>query len=195
MNRTRLLVTLGVLASAAGIFGCGGGGDVSVTTQALSQRTVPVAPRPAPTPPSPLGKIGKPVRIAANSPGGRKLTLVVTVTRIRNKLAATPYQRSLLADRWHYAGVSLSIKNLGPSTWSGSPASSSALITNTATQAVLGATAGDCGGPFAQRAEVRPKSRQRGCIVFVLKPGEKPAAYQFAPGFPTAEGVQWNVRR
>jgi len=121
--------------------------------------------------------------------------LRVKVASIRNPLSATPFQRRALPKGSRFVGVRLTLVNAGKSTWTGSPAQASTLLTNKDTQAAKGGVAGQCGGAFATRVEISPDSRQRGCLVFVLDRRERPATFQFSASAPAALAGEWKIPR
>jgi hypothetical protein len=181
---------------------CGSSGtsaEKSTSTRskpAAPPATTPAAPGPVPKPK--LAPLGTTFTLQAGSGSGpnRPTTqLKVRATRLINRINGNFFQRGALQKGNRFVGVRLSLTNVGRIGWSGSPGDLSTLLTSSDTQAAHGNSAGGCGAPFAQKAELSPGERQRGCVVFIVARGDQPKIFQFSPNAPTTPPAEWSAHR
>jgi hypothetical protein len=185
------VVTGGCLLAPAA---CGGseskdkGSSTRSTRSAASTKTA--APLPIPPPPA-FAKLGSAQDVSAvTTGGGPKTTLKVAATRYIRKLRPRFLQAPKLKGS-RYVGVQLTLVNVGQAAWSGSPARAATLITDRDTQAPKVKAVGSCGGPFGAKVELVRGERQRGCLAWILRDGERPGHLQFAPDSPASPPVEW----
>ena len=196
----RCLVTVIAALCALGVASCGSTGDSAKSTSTASKPATPPPTKsaPAPTPKPKLAPLGTTFTVQAGSGSGpnRPTTqLKVRATRLINRINGNFFQRGALQRGNRFVGVQLSLTNVGRGPWSGSPGDLSTLITSTDTQAAHGNSAGSCGAPFAEKAELSPGERQRGCVVFIVGRGEQPKIVQFSPNAPTTPPAEWSAHR
>jgi hypothetical protein len=199
---SRRLTALGLAAAAVALPACGGDDGKSNSTSSTTKSpgtatTKRAAPkRPAAPAARAAVSVGRVQTVTAPAGGGRAPTVLgVKVAAVVDPFSATPFQRKALASKSRFAGVRLTIVNKGKSTWVGAPGAALTAITSRETQAAKGGNAGTCGGTFVARAEIPPGSRQRGCVTFVLRKGERIRTIQFAPGGTGALSAEWTARR
>jgi hypothetical protein len=185
-------------ACVVGLAACGGSDKKSKTSSTKSTgttaRTKTRRPLPVPPPPA-LAKLGSAQDVTARTTGnGPTTVLKVTATGYIPKLQPRFLQAPKLKGQ-RYVGVRMTLVNVGPAAWSGSPARAATLITDHNTQAPKVKAVGSCGGPFGAKVELVRGERQSGCLVWILKSGERPGHLQFAPNSPAAPPVEWSLAK
>jgi hypothetical protein len=186
-----ILATIIAGACALAVVACGSSDSEEKSSSTRSTARPKTAP-PLPVPPPPvLAKLGQAQDVTARTTGnGSKTMLKVTATRYIRKLQPRFLQAPKLKGS-RYVGVRLTLINVGSAAWSGSPAHAATLITDGNTQAPTVKAVGSCGGPFGAKVELVRGERQSGCLVWILKDGERPGHLQFAPDSPATPPVEW----
>jgi len=175
---------------------CGSSDSKDKSSLARSTRSTAndktAAPLPIPPPPA-FAKLGTAQDVsAATTGGGPKTMLKVAATRYIRRLQPRFLQAPKLKGS-RYFGVQLTLVNVGQAAWSGSPARAATLVTDRDTQAPKVKAVGSCGGPFGAKVELVRGERQRGCLVWILRAGERPGHLQFAPDSPASPPVEWTL--
>jgi hypothetical protein len=201
MHRLRGLVAIvGFGFAAAAVVACGSSNEEPKST-ASTASTPKTSSSQAPTRSAPPTPVQRPARIrriesvqASSAPNRPKTTLKVKVARLVKGLQPNSFQLGGSHKGMKFVGVQLTIVNAGRATWSGSPGKVSTLLTNANTQAGTLTAAGTCGGAFSTKVEILPGERQRGCVPFVLKTGQRAQRFQFSPDAPATPPVEWSLR-
>jgi len=191
-RRWSTMVIAGSSSLVLAACGSSDSGDRSSSTR--STPSTANAKTPLPIPPSPaFAKLGTAQDVSAATPGGgTKTTLKVAATRYIRSLRPRFLQAPKLKGS-RYVGVQLTLVNVGRAAWSGSPARAATLITDRDTQAPKVKAVGSCGGPFGAKVELVRGERQRGCLVWILRDGQRPGHLQFAPDSPASPPVEWTL--
>jgi hypothetical protein len=201
-GRTLAGVVAVACALLAGACGSSKGPDKTTSTSTKTTATRTATTRistartgPLPVPPAtPLAKLGTAQDVTASSSGGGgpKTVLKVNATRYIRKLTPRFLQAGKLKNG-RYVGVQLTLINVGPAAWSGSPGRAAVLITDRNQQAVKVPAVSRCGGPFGSKVELLRGERQTGCLAFILDSGDRPSHLQFSPDSPATPPVEWSL--
>jgi hypothetical protein len=196
-HRRRTLAAIGSGLIAAGSLACGSS-KPSTAIQSTGKPAAPAAPtRSVPQPPvqRPAPLATTQTLLASSAPNRPKTTLTVKAARVISGLQPNSFQLAGSHKGLKFVGVQLTIVNTGRATWTGSPGKVSTLLTSSDTQAATITAAGNCGGAFSTKVELLPQERQRGCVPFVLKKGQRPRRFQFSPDAPATPPAEWSLRR
>ena len=176
--------TLSVALAALALAGCSAG----------PKQPQSIPPPPVPANGSNQSKVGGSIRLAASS-AGSSVQVRVSVNRVADPVevgaADAPITRAA-----RFAGVFISLLNVGDTNYDESPLSDASLVTSGGAK-VLGeqVLGGPCAGEFASNVKVVPGAARSGCIVFEVPAGQKPAEFQFAldSGFGQEVGT-WQLK-
>jgi hypothetical protein len=154
------------------------------------QKPKSIPPRPVPANGSNQGRLGDPIRLAGSASAMR-----VTADRLLDPVPVGAADATITKGA-RFVGVFITLQNVGPAPYDESPLADASLVTSGGAK-VLGeqVLGGPCEGEFASHVKVVPGATGRGCIVFEVPAGQKPAVFQYAldSGFGEEVGM-WQLK-
>jgi hypothetical protein len=156
----------------------------------LSRHEKSIPPPPPTDTSADVGGIGTPITLR-----GTSTELEVTVTGVIDPLPASSADQTLHpGDR--FAGVRLTLRNIGDGSYAESPLSDSKLFVADGSEADgVNLVSGPCGGSFPLHVGLRPGRAATGCVPFELGPSQHPVRFEFSldSGFGSELGT-WKLR-
>jgi hypothetical protein len=159
----------------------------------------PKEPKSIPPPPVPANgsnqaKVGGSIRLAASS-AGSSVQARVTVDRVDDPVAVGAADATVTPNA-HFAGVFITLRNVGDTSYDESPLSDASLLLSGGAKVLgEGVLDGPCARGFASHAKVLPGAEASGCIAFEVPAAQSPATFQFAldSGFGEEVGM-WQLK-
>jgi hypothetical protein len=138
------------------------------------------------------GPIGTPITIRG---GELQYAVEARVTALHDPVSASPADATNQQGA-RFAGVEISLRNIGERAYSESPLQDSALLLAGGGKAdPVNLLGGPCGGRFPLQLRLRPGQSAGGCLPFEVPPGARPSQFTFAldSGFGPEKGT-WELR-